>query len=140
MIDDRGNLDLTKQIEVLTKRLEEAELETSLVKSVGMNSPEMKALKKEINILKGRVQEAELFFVVHKIVLHFVLIFEAINKNSIELLSFIQQIEDVKKEADILMMNKIIFYEKELLRVKYDNKKLANQITEMISKLRDANF
>ena len=46
MIDDRGNLDLTKQIEVLTKRLEEAELETSLVKSVGMNSPEMKALKK----------------------------------------------------------------------------------------------
>jgi len=97
MIDDRGDLDLTKQIEVLTKRLEEAELETSIF-------------------------------------------FEAINKNSIELLSFIQQIEDVKKEADILMMNKIIFYEKELLRVKYDNKKLANQITEMISKLRDANF
>jgi uncharacterized coiled-coil DUF342 family protein len=131
MIDDRGDLDLTKQIEVLTKRLEEAELETSLVKSVGMNSPEMKALKKEINILKGRVQEAEL---------ETSIFFEAINKNSIELLSFIQQIEDVKKEADILMMNKIIFYEKELLRVKYDNKKLANQITEMISKLRDANF
>ena len=131
MIDDRGNLDLTKQIEVLTKRLEEAELETSLVKSVGMNSPEMKALKKEINILKGRVQEAEL---------ETSIFFEAINKNSIELLSFIQQIEDVKKEADILMMNKIIFYEKELLRVKYDNKKLANKITEMISKLRDANF
>ena len=131
MIDDRGNLDLTKQIEVLTKRLEEAELETSLVKSVGMNSPEMKALKKEINILKGRVQEAEL---------ETSIFFEAINKNSIELLSFIQQIEDVKKEADILMMNKIIFYEKELLRVKYDNKKLANQITEMISKLIDGNF
>ena len=97
MIDDRGDLDLTKQIEVLTKRIQEAELETSIF-------------------------------------------FEAINKNSIELLSFIQQIEDVKKEADILMMNKIIFYEKDLLRVKYDNKKLANQITEMISRLKDANF
>ena len=131
MIDDRGNLDLTKQIEVLTKRLEEAELETSLVKSVGMNSPEMKALKKEINILKGRVQEAEL---------ETSIFFEAINKNSLQLLSLLQQIEDVKKEADTLMMNKIIFYEKELLRVKYDNKKLANQITEMISRLKDANF
>ena len=49
MIDDRGDLDLTKQIEVLTKRVQEAELETSLVKAVGMNSPEMKALRKELN-------------------------------------------------------------------------------------------
>jgi len=131
MIDDRGDLDLTKQIEVLTKRVQEAELETSLVKSVGMNSPEMNNLKKEINTLKARVKEAEL---------ETSIFFEAINKNSMQLLSLLQQIEAVKKEADTLMMNKIIFYEKELLRVKYDNKKLANQITEMISRLRDANF
>ena len=131
MIDDRGDLDLTKQIEVLTKRVQEAELETSLVKSVGMNSPEMNNLKKEINTLKARVKEAEL---------ETSIFFEAINKNSLQLLSLLQQIEAVKKEADTLMMNKIIFYEKELLRVKYDNKKLANQITEMISRLRDANF
>jgi|TARA_R110002050_G_scaffold11979_4_gene39853 uncharacterized coiled-coil DUF342 family protein len=131
MIDDRGDLDLTKQIEVLTKRVQEAELETSLVKSVGMNSPEMNNLKKEINTLKARVKEAEL---------ETSIFFEAINKNSLQLLSLLQQIEDVKKEADNLMMNKIIFYEKELLRVKYDNKKLANQITEMISRLKDANF
>ena len=65
---------LTKQIEVLTKRVQEAELETSLVKAVGMNSPEVRALKKELN------------------------------------------------------------------EVKEDNKKLANQINEMISRLRDANF
>ena len=131
MIDDRGDLDLTKQIEVLTKRVQEAELETSLVKAVGMNSPEMNNLKKEINTLKARVKEAEL---------ETSIFFEAINKNSMQLLSLLQQIEAVKKEADTLMMNKIIFYEKELLRVKYDNKKLANQITEMISRLRDANF
>ena len=131
MIDDRGDLDLTKQIEVLTKRVQEAELETSLVKSVGMNSPEMKALTKEMNVLKARVKEAEL---------ETSIFFEAINKNSLQLLSLLQQIEDVKKEADTLMMNKIIFYEKELLRVKYDNKKLANQITEMISRLKNANF
>ena len=66
--------DLTKQVEDLTKRVQEAELETSLVKAVGQNSPEMKALRKELN------------------------------------------------------------------EVKEDNKKLANQINEMISRLRDANF
>jgi len=66
--------DLTKQVEDLTKRVQEAELETSLVKAVGMNSPEVRALKKELN------------------------------------------------------------------EVKEDNKKLANQINEMISRLRDANF
>ena len=66
--------DLTKQIEILTKRVQEAELETSLVKAVGMNSPEVRALKKELN------------------------------------------------------------------EVKEDNKKLANQINEMISRLRDASF
>ena len=66
--------DLTKQVEDLTKRVQEAELETSLVKAVGQNSPEMKALRKELN------------------------------------------------------------------EVKEDNKQLANQINEMISRLRDANF
>lgn len=66
--------DLTKQVEDLTKRVQEAELETSLVKAVGINSPEVRALKKELN------------------------------------------------------------------EVKEDNKKLANQINEMISRLRDANF
>ena len=66
--------DLTKQVEDLTKRGQEAELETSLVKAVGINSPEMRSLKKELN------------------------------------------------------------------EVKEDNKKLANQINEMISRLRDASF
>ena len=44
--------DLTKQVEDLTKRVQEAELETSLVKAVGINSPEMRALKKELNEVK----------------------------------------------------------------------------------------
>ena len=66
--------DLTKQVEDLTKRVQEAEIETSLVKTVGINSPEMRSLKKELN------------------------------------------------------------------EVKEDNKKLANQINEMISRLRDASF
>jgi uncharacterized coiled-coil DUF342 family protein len=58
-----------------------------------------------------------------------------------------EAIEEVKKEADELMMNKIIKYEKEianlkkeLQEVKDDNKKLALQINEMINRLRDAEF
>ena len=52
MKDDRGNLDLTRQIEALKKRVEEAELELSLVKAVGMNSPEMRAAKARIEDLE----------------------------------------------------------------------------------------
>ena len=57
------------------------------------------------------------------------------------------EIENAKKEADKLMMNKISKYEKEiadlkkeLQEVKDDNKKLALQINEMINRLRDAEF
>jgi len=59
MIDDRGDLDLTKQIEVLTKKVQEAQLETSLVKAVNLNSPEMKALQKENETLKADLARAK---------------------------------------------------------------------------------
>ena len=56
-------------------------------------------------------------------------------------------VDDVKREADALMMNKISKYEKkiadlekELQEVKDDNKKLSLQISDMINKLRDAQF
>ena len=58
MKDDRGILDLTRQmgelqceIAGLKTKVHDAELETSLVKAVGMNSPEMKAAKAEITEL-----------------------------------------------------------------------------------------
>ena len=44
--------DLTKQVEDLTKRVQEAEGETTIVKAIGQNSPEMKALQKELNEVK----------------------------------------------------------------------------------------
>ena len=57
------------------------------------------------------------------------------------------EIENAKKEADKLMMNKISKYEKEIAdlkkeleEVKADNKKLALQINEMVNRLRDAEF
>ena len=46
-----------------------------------------------------------------------------------------EEIEDTKKEADKLMMNKIIKYENQLNEVKADNKKLAEQLIELLTHL-----
>ena len=56
-VDDRGELDLTLQVEKLKKRVREAEGETSLVKAVGMNSPEMRNLKKSVEEKDLLIQE-----------------------------------------------------------------------------------
>ena len=58
MKDDRGNLDLTRQIDDLKKKVQEAELELSLVKAVGMNSPEMKALQMQKEFLQEKCRKA----------------------------------------------------------------------------------
>ena len=59
MKDDRGDLDLTKQIEDLKKKVRDAEGETSLVKAIGINSPEMRALKAENEQLKADLARAK---------------------------------------------------------------------------------
>ena len=46
-------------IKSLTKRTQDAELELSLVKAVGMNSPEMKGAKAEIERLKADLARAK---------------------------------------------------------------------------------
>ena len=50
--EDRGPLDLTLQIEKLKKKVMDVECEMSLIKAVGINSPEMRAAKQEIQELK----------------------------------------------------------------------------------------
>tara|TARA_R100000781_G_scaffold110903_1_gene76654 strand:+ start:31 stop:198 length:168 start_codon:yes stop_codon:yes gene_type:complete len=50
-----------------------------------------------------------------------------------------KQVEDLTKVAGI-DNPEMRALKKELNEVKEDNKKLANQINEMISRLRDANF
>ena len=64
--DDRGPLDLTRQIgelqcEIagLKTKVHDAELETSLVKAIGINSPEMKAAKAEIKKLKETLKSRD---------------------------------------------------------------------------------
>ena len=43
----------------LKKRAQEAEGETTIVKGIGMNSPEMKALQAKVNELEGRLGSAQ---------------------------------------------------------------------------------
>ena len=80
MKDDRGELDLTKRIEeldnslsialdindkyqresiVLKNKVREAEGELSIVRGIGQNSPEMKALKVENEKLKAELARAK---------------------------------------------------------------------------------
>ena len=80
MKDDRRSLDLTKRIEeldsslaialdindryqrenkALKKRAEEAEGENTIIKGIGQNSPEMKALQKEVEELKSQLARAK---------------------------------------------------------------------------------
>ena len=57
MKEDREDVDLTQQVKELKKRVSEAEGETSIVKGIGMNSPEMKEKDKLIQELRMRIRD-----------------------------------------------------------------------------------
>ena len=109
--DDRGPLDLTRQIgelqcEIagLKTKVHDAELETSLVKAVGMNSPEMKAAKAEITELKETLKS-----------------------------------RDYTRQHDYQFLideNRRLEEERNMLTV--DNKRLAHQIDDQVDRLRKA--
>ena len=114
--DDRGPLDLTRQIgelqcEIagLKTKVHDAELETSLVKAIGINSPEMKAAKEEINDLKNKVAD-----------------FEETLKS-----------RDYFKQHDYqFLIDENRRLEEERNEVVMDNKKLAQQIEDQVDRLR----
>ena len=63
---DSAPVDLTLKIEhlellnkKLKKRAEEAEGENTIIKGIGQNSPEMKALQKEVETLKADLSRAK---------------------------------------------------------------------------------
>tara|TARA_R100001082_G_C4299114_1_gene131570 strand:+ start:54 stop:476 length:423 start_codon:yes stop_codon:yes gene_type:complete len=104
----------------LKQMIHNAELETSLVKAVGMNSPEMKAAKEEINDLKNKMANLE----------------DALRSKDY------WRDPDYKFliEENAELQKRIIELEQEILEVKGDNKKLAQQISIMMERMRDADF
>jgi len=104
----------------IKQMIHNAELETSLVKAVGMNSPEMKAAKEEINDLKNKMANLE----------------DALRSKDY------WRDPDYKFliEENAELQKRIIELEQEILEVKGDNKKLAQQISIMMERMRDADF
>ena len=116
--DDRGPLDLTRQIgelqcEIagLKNKVHDAELETSLVKAIGINSPEMKAAKEEINDLKNKIASLE----------------ECLDSR------------DYTRQHDYrFLIDENRGLEQERNELLIDNKKLAHQIDDQVNRLRKA--
>ena len=116
--DDRGPLDLTRQIGELQCEIagskttvHDAELETSLVKAIGINSPEMRAAKEEINELKNKLAD-----------------FEETLKS-----------RDYTRQHDYRFLideNRTLEEERNMLLL--DNKRLAQQIDDQVNRLRKA--
>ena len=69
MREDRGEQDLTLQVEKLKKRTEEAEGELTIIKGIGMNSPEMKEKDKLIQELRMRIRDMLLISEQHRSIL-----------------------------------------------------------------------
>jgi hypothetical protein len=74
--DDRGPLDLTRQIgelqcenEGLKNKVHAAETETALIKATGMNSPEMKEKDKLIQELRMRIRDMLMISEQHRSIL-----------------------------------------------------------------------
>ena len=91
------------------KLRQEAETETILVKGIGMNSPEMKAAKNEINDLKNKIADLE---------------------NTLES-------KDYFKDPDYkFLVDENHRLEQQYLEVMADNKKLSRQIEDKMDQLR----
>ena len=69
MKDDRGEQDLTLQVEKLKKRAEEAEGELTIIKGIGINSPEMKEKDRLIQELRMRIRDMLLISEQHRSIL-----------------------------------------------------------------------
>ena len=96
-------------VKSVRQMVHDAELETSLVKAVGMNSPEMKAAKEEINDLKNKIASLE----------------ECMNS------------KDYFKNNDYqFLIDENHRLEQQYLEVMADNRKLAQQIEDQLYRLR----
>ena len=104
------NMSVT-DVKSVRQMVHNAELETSLVKAIGINSPEMRAAKEEINDLKNKIASLE----------------DCLNSR------------DYTRQHDykfLIEENRILEQERNELLM--DNKKLARQVDDQVDRLRKA--
>ena len=98
-------------VKSIKQMIHDAELETSLVKAIGINSPEMKAAKEEINDLKNKIADFE----------------ETLNSR------------DYTRQHDYkFLVGENNRLEQERNELIIDNRKLAQQIDDQVNRLRKA--
>ena len=104
------NMSVT-DVKSVRQMVHDAELETSLVKAIGINSPEMRAAKEEINDLKNKIASLE---------------------DCLDARDYTRQ-HDYKF---LIEENRILEQERNELLM--DNKKLARQVDDQVDRLRKA--
>jgi|TARA_R110002020_G_scaffold388694_1_gene599405 hypothetical protein len=113
--------ELSVQIKDLRKKADDAILETSLVKAVGMNSPEMKRAKERIEELEEGLANAL-----------------AVNDSHQKLNGKLQVELTECKKFNIRVRQEVTIKEQEILELHVDNKQLASQVEDQVNRLRKA--
>ena len=113
---DQLMVEKLKEIEDLKIEVQNAEVETALIKATGMNSPEMKAAKEEINDLKNQIANLE----------------ETVKSKDY----FVDPDYRFLVDENLNLRRRITELEQEVLETKADNIKLARQIEDKVNELR----
>ena len=113
---DRLMMEKLKEIEELKIEVQNAEVETALIKATGMNSPEMNAAKEEINDLKNQIANLE----------------ETVKSKDY----FVDPDYRFLVDENLNLRRRITELEQEVLETKADNIKLARQIEDKMNELR----
>ena len=113
---DQLMVEKLKEIEDLKIEVQNAEVETALIKATGMNSPEMKAAKEEINDLKNQIANLE----------------ETVKSKDY----FVDPDYRFLVDENLNLRRRITELEQEVLETKADNIKLAKQIEDRMNQLR----
>ena len=113
---DQLMVEKLKEIEELKIEVQNAEVETALIKATGMNSPEMNAAKEEINDLKNQIANLE----------------ETVKSKDY----FVDPDYRFLVDENLNLRRRITELEQEVLETKADNIKLARQIEDKMNELR----
>ena len=113
---DRLMMEKLKEIEELKIEVQNAEVETALIKDTGMNSPEMNAAQEEINDLKNQIANLE----------------ETVKSKDY----FVDPDYRFLVDENLNLRRRITELEQEVLETKADNIKLARQIEDKMNELR----